>query len=64
MKWNDVYAIAAELTDRYPETDPLSIRFTDLHHWVTTLPEFDDDPQRGGEKALEAIQQAWIEEMD
>jgi FeS assembly protein IscX len=64
MKWNDVYAIATELTELHPEIDPRNIRFTDLHNWVTTLPEFNDDPQRGGEKVLEAIQQAWIDETD
>lgn len=63
MKWNDIYAIAAELADAHPEIDPSTIRFTDLHNWVTSLPEFDDDHQRGGEKVLEAIQQAWIDEV-
>jgi len=62
MKWNDIYDIAAELADSQPDIDPRTIRFTDLHNWVITLPEFDDDPLRGGEKALEAIQQAWIDE--
>jgi FeS assembly protein IscX len=42
--------------------DPLTIRFTDLHAWVMALPGFDDDPNRSGEKILEAIQAAWIEE--
>jgi len=63
MKWNDVYDIACELADNYPDIDPRGIRFTDLHNWVIELPGFDDDPHRGGEKVLEAIQQAWIDEM-
>lgn len=62
MKWNDIYDIAIELTDQHPEIDPRNIRFTDLHNWVIALADFDDDPQRGGEKVLEAIQQAWIDE--
>lgn len=62
MKWNDIYDIAIELTDQHPEIDPRNIRFTDLHNWVIGLADFDDDPQRGGEKVLEAIQQAWIDE--
>lgn len=63
MKWSDVYAIAAELADAHPDIDPRAIRFTDLHNWILALPSFDDDPGRGGEKVLEAIQQAWIDEV-
>jgi FeS assembly protein IscX len=62
MKWNDINDIAIELADGLPDIDPNNIRFTDLHNWVVSLPDFDDDPQRGGEKVLEAIQQAWIDE--
>lgn len=62
MKWNDISAIAEALYDKYPDTDPLTIRFTDLHNWVVALDGFDDDHARGGEKVLEAIQAAWIDE--
>lgn len=62
MKWTDITCIAEELHDKYPDIDPLTIRFTDLHNWVCELDGFDDDPKRGGEKVLEAIQMAWIEE--
>ena len=62
MKWTDITAIAEALYDKYPQLDPTQIRFTDLHHWVVTLEGFDDDHKRGGEKILEAIQQAWIDE--
>ncbi|RMH37974.1 MAG: Fe-S assembly protein IscX [Gammaproteobacteria bacterium] len=62
MKWTDVYEIAIALDERHPDVDPLTVRFTDLHRWVTELPDFDDDPKRSGEKILEAIQQAWLEE--
>jgi FeS assembly protein IscX len=64
MKWTDVNDIAIELVDVHPEVDPLSVRFTDLREWVMGLPEFDDDPGRCGEKILEAIQMAWLDEMD
>ena len=64
MKWTDVNDIAIELVDVHPEVDPLSVRFTDLREWVIGLPEFDDDPERCGEKILEAIQMAWLYEMD
>ena len=64
MKWADVNDIAIELVDVYPEVDPLSVRFTDLREWVMGLPGFDDDPERCGEKVLEAIQMAWLDEMD
>ena len=62
MKWTDIAAIAEALHDRYPDTDPAAIRFTDLHNKVLALDGFDDDPKRGGEKVLEAIQAAWIDE--
>jgi FeS assembly protein IscX len=63
MKWTDTLDIAIELADSKPEIDPKTIRFTDLHAWVMALPGFDDDPNRSGEKILEAIQQAWIDEL-
>lgn len=62
MKWTDITRIAEELHDKYPDVDPLTVRFVDLHNWVVGLDGFDDDHQRGGEKVLEAIQMAWIEE--
>jgi FeS assembly protein IscX len=62
MKWTDIPEIAIALAEAHPEVDPTRIRFTDLHAWVTALPGFDDDPKRAGEKVLEAIQQAWIDE--
>jgi FeS assembly protein IscX len=62
MKWTDTIRIAEELSDKYPDVDPLTVRFTDLHKWVVDLEDFDDDPNRSGEKILEAIQMAWIEE--
>lgn len=62
MRWTDTCEIAAALLDAHGEIDPLRIRFTDLHRWVTELPEFEDDPQRSNEKILEAIQMAWIDE--
>lgn len=64
MKWTDVQEIAIQLVDRHPEIDPLKINFVDLMNWVIALPEFDDDPKHCGERILEAIQQAWIDEMD
>ena len=62
MKWTDITAIAEALYDKHPDIDPLTIRFTDLHNWIVELEEFDDDHARGGEKVLEAVQQAWIDE--
>ncbi len=63
MKWTDVFDIAIDLTDRYPDTDPQYVNFVDLRQWVLGLEEFDDDPDRCGEKILEAIQAAWMEEV-
>ncbi len=64
MKWTDVQDIAMELADRHPDQDPTQLRFTELREWVLALEDFDDDPAHCGERLLEAIQQAWIEEMD
>ena len=63
MKWTDIYDIAIELADAYPDTDPQYINFVDLRTWVLDLEDFEDDPDRCGEKILEAIQAAWITEI-
>lgn len=64
LRWTDTLDIALDLIDAHPDVDPKSIRFTDLHTWVCELENFDDDPERSGERVLEAIQMAWIEEQD
>jgi FeS assembly protein IscX len=64
MKWTDTRDIALALSEAHGDVDPKTLRFTDLHHWVCALPGFDDDPKRGGEKILEAIQSAWIDEVE
>ncbi len=64
LKWTDSLEIAIQLADAHPDVDPKTIRFTDLREWVMALPEFDDAPDRSGEKILEAIQMAWIEEAE
>lgn len=62
LRWTDTSEIAIALADAHPDVDPRYVRFTDLHRWVCALAEFGDDPTRSGEKILEAIQMAWIEE--
>ena len=62
MKWTDTQEIAIALYEKFPDIDPKTVRFTDLHKWVMELEGFQDDPNRSGEKILEAIQAAWIEE--
>jgi FeS assembly protein IscX len=62
MTWRDTEDIAIALTERHPERDPLTVRFTDLHRWVTELPGFTDDPKASNEKILESIQMAWLDE--
>ncbi len=64
LKWTDTLDIAIELDEKHPDIDPKVIRFTDLHEWVLALDNFKDDPERSGEKILEAIQMAWIDEKD
>jgi FeS assembly protein IscX len=64
MKWTDTRDIAIALAEKLADTDPRTIRFTDLYQWVLALPGFEDDPKRCGEKILEAIQAMWIEETE
>lgn len=62
LTWSDTEDIAIALSEKYPDMDPLAVRFTDLHRWVTELPDFEDDPKKSNESILEAIQMAWFEE--
>lgn len=62
MKWTDSRDIAIALAEKFPDQDPKRINFVDLRARVLALPGFDDDPKHCGEKILEAIQMAWIEE--
>ena len=64
IKWIDIQEIAIELADNYPDVDPKAVNFVDLRDWVVSLEGFSDDPDRCGEKILEAIRMAWIEEVD
>jgi len=64
VKWTDAEDIALALAEKFPETDPLGVRFTDLHRWVTELTDFDDDPKGSNEGLLEAIQMRWHEEHE
>jgi FeS assembly protein IscX len=63
VKWTDSQDIAIALADAHPDVDPRRVNFVDLRDLVVALPGFDDDPKRSGEKILEAIQMAWIEEV-
>lgn len=64
LKWVEVQEIAIQLAESKPDVDPRTLNFVELRRWVMELPEFDDQPDRGGEKVLEAIQAHWIEELD
>lgn len=64
FKWTDTLRIAEELVDAYPDVDPTKVNFVDLMNWVMALPDFADDPKHCGERILEAIQAAWIEEQE
>lgn len=63
MKWTDVSEIAIGLSESLPDVDPTKVNFVDLMNWVLALPGFDDDPKHCGERILEAIQQAWMDEV-
>ncbi len=62
LTWRDTEDLGIQLSERHPDTDPLTVRFTDLHRFVTELPGFSDDPKASNEKVLEAIQMAWLDE--
>jgi FeS assembly protein IscX len=62
LSWDDTEDIGIELADKYPNQNPLEVRFTDLHRMIVELPGFDDDPKGSNESKLEAIQMAWNEE--
>ena len=64
IHWNDVLEIGIQLQEAHPEVEPFSVRFTDLHKWVTELPGFAGDPAKSNESLLEAIQLAWNEEYE
>ncbi|UDN34828.1 Fe-S cluster assembly protein IscX [Proteus sp. NMG38-2] len=64
MKWSDTREIGEALFDLYPDTDPKTVRFTDMHQWICNLDGFDDDPQKSNEKILEAILFVWLDEFE
>ena len=64
IHWTDSEEIGIQLQEKFPETDPLTVRFTDLHRLVTELDGFADDPAKSNEPRLEAIQMAWLEEFN
>ncbi len=64
LRWTDSLEIAIALDEAYEEVDPRYVNFVDLRNWILALDEFDDDPEHSGEKILEAVQMAWIEERE
>jgi FeS assembly protein IscX len=62
LTWRDTEDLGIALSEKFPDVDPLSVRFTDLHRWVTELPDFADDPKASNESTLEKIQMAWLDE--
>lgn len=64
LTWSDSRELGIALAEKFPDVDPLSVRFTDLHRWVRELPGFEGDPEKSNERVLEAIQMAWLDERD
>ena len=63
LKWTDSQDIAIELADKFPDLNPQTVRFTDMHQWITELEDFDDEPNRSNEKILEVILLCWLDEV-
>ncbi|MBT0443591.1 Fe-S cluster assembly protein IscX [Morganella morganii] len=64
LKWQDSREIGEALYDLYPDTDPKTVRFTDMYQWICELDEFDDAPEKSNEKVLEAILLVWLDEFE
>ncbi len=64
MKWTDSRDIAIELCDKFPDVDPKTVRFTDLHRWIMELEDFEDDSNHSNEKILEAVILCWMDEFE
>lgn len=64
LKWQDSREIGEALYDLHPDTDPKTVRFTDMHQWICELDEFDDAPEKSNEKVLEAILLVWLDEFE
>ncbi len=64
LKWADSLEIAIQLDEAHPDVDPKYVNFVDLRAWTLALDEFDDEPEHSGERILEAIQMAWLEERE
>jgi FeS assembly protein IscX len=62
LTWRDAEDLGIALSEKFPDVDPLTVRFTDLHRWVTELDGFADDPQASNESTLEKVQMAWLDE--
>jgi len=62
LRWRDAEDIGIALSEKFPDVDPLTVRFTDLHRWVTELDDFADDPKASNESTLEKVQMAWLDE--
>jgi FeS assembly protein IscX len=62
ITWKDTEDIGIALSEKFPDLDPLTVRFTDLHRWVTELDGFADDPKASNESTLEKVQMAWLDE--
>lgn len=63
MKWQDSQQIAEDLYDKFPDLDPKTVRFTDMHRWICELENFNDDPEKSNERILEAILLCWLDEF-
>jgi len=61
LKWSDADEIGFQLSEKFPDIDPLTVRFSDMHRWIVELPDFADEPDASGEGVLEAIQMAWLD---
>jgi FeS assembly protein IscX len=63
LYWDATYEIVLSLKAAYPDVDIESVGLDQLYQYVTTLPNFADDPRLANEGILNEILREWYEEV-
>lgn len=63
LYWDATYEIVLSLMSTYPDVEIDTIGLNQLYQYVTTLPNFADDPRIVSEEILNEILREWYEEV-